>query len=73
MKEFEISDPIAETRVDGSAEVRLAITTRYDEPMTTVRVSAEARALFNAAIAQHAFPWTDVLKTPLANRRVSES
>ncbi len=73
MKEFEIIDPIAELRVDASAEVKLAIATRYDEGMTTVRVPAEARALFNAAIAQHMFRWTDVLQTPLANRRVSES
>ena len=73
VKTFEISDPIAELRVDASAEVKVAIARRYDESMTTVRVPAEARALFNAAIAQHMFPWTDVLNTPLANRRVNES
>jgi len=70
-KQLEIVDYLAQIRIDVVREVRVAMTTRWQIELAPLPY-ASSRAAMLAGRAEHRLPWTRVLATKLANRRVSE-
>jgi len=70
-KVFELVDVTADTRLDAVAEVRSAMTTRWQYTDPAARTFAEGRALVEELRADRRRPLVDVLPH-LTNRRVRE-
>lgn len=71
-KQLEITDPLAEARLDIVAEVDTAMATSWKLPPLGTSPYAEGSALLAELRAYRARPWPDLFAAqPLPNRRVS--